>query len=446
MTTPTLGRPTTAPALGAPHVVAPPESSERRLANGLRVAVVRRPGVPLVELRLHIPFAGTSERHHAAAEVLAETVFTGTAHHDRAGLAAAVQALGGAVAAGVDADRLVVSGSSLAPALPEFLGLVAEALQEATFPEEEVAGEIGRLVQELQIARSQPGLLAREALLSRMYGDHPYGRDLPDPDVLRTVTPAELRDLHARRVAPDEATLVLVGDIDPDGALAAAEEALTGWRGTAVGEQLPPLPEHRPGPVVLVDRPGAVQTNIRLGGPALPRTHPDFPALQLANVIYGGYFTSRLVANIREDKGYTYSPRSGLDHPRAGSRFTVAADVATEVTAAALLEISYELGRMVTSTVTAEELEAARQYAIGTLALSTATQAGLASTLAALLPQGLGVAYLTAAPLALAAVTAEQVQRVSERFLAPSGLVTVLLGDRAVIAEPVARLRPIETA
>ena len=115
--------------------------------------------------------------------------------------------------------------------------------------------------------------------------------------------------------------------------------------------------------------------------PAVPRTHPDHAHLQLANLVFGGYFSSRWVENIREDKGYTYGPHSLVEHSVAGSALTVSAEVATEVTAPALLETWYELGRMATLPITAAELENVRQYAVGSLALSISTQAGLASTL-----------------------------------------------------------------
>ena len=205
-------------------------------------------------------------------------------------------------------------------------------LVSATYPDDEVDGERDRVEQEITIARSQPAVLAREALLGRLHPAHPYGTELPSPGAVTAVTAARMRDMHAGRVSPDRALLTLVGDLDPQEALGLAGDVLALWAGAAgaAGSRCPGLPG---GPLVLVNRPGAVQTNIRLGGPALPRSDERYPALQLANIVYGGYFSSRLVNNIREDKGYTYSPRSAIDHAVATSRFTVAADVATEVTA-----------------------------------------------------------------------------------------------------------------
>ena len=422
-----------------------PEVAERTLASGLRVLVVRRATVPLVELRLRIPFAGAGDEHRARAELLSETLLTGTAERDRLELASAVQSLGGALSAGVDADRLAVVGSALATRTVDLLEILAEVLTGATYPGSELAGERDRLVEEVTIANSQPSVIAREALLNRLFGDHPYGRDIPLPASLRAVTDSDVRDLHSRRVSPAGAILTLVGDVDPDATLDAVARILDGWTGAA-SAPTPPAPRPVPGPVVIVDRPGAVQTNIRLAGVALDRGDPLYAAQRLASIAFGGYFSSRLVSNIREDKGYTYSPRSSVDHLLGGSRFTVAADVATDVTAPALLEILYELGKIAVLPIGVDELAAAARYGAGTLALSTATAAGLASTLSSLAAFGIGVEYLRDHPIALDSVGIDEVQAAAAQIMAPSRLVTVLVGDAAKIRPAVAGLSEVAPA
>jgi predicted Zn-dependent peptidase len=197
-------------------------------------------------------------------------------------------------------------------------------------------------------------------------------------------------------------------------------------------------------PLLVVDRPGSVQTSLRLAGDALPRQDARYPALQLANLIFGGYFSSRWVENIREDKGYTYSPRSSIDHAVLGSSFLASADVATEVTAAAVLETLYELGRMASTSVTAAELESVRQYAIGTMALGTSTQAGLASTLTGLIGAGLEIDWLASHVASLQAVTIDDVAAVAAEFLAPRKLVGVAVGDAAKIVGPLAGIIDVE--
>jgi len=161
-------------------------------------------------------------------------------------------------------------------------------------------------------------------------------------------------------------------------------------------------------------------------------------------MVYGGYFSSRLVENIRERRGYSYSPRSSVDHLAAASSFLVEADVATEVTGPAFLETWYELGRIALTRVSEEELDAARRYVLGSMALSTATHAGLASTLSALTGSGLPPQWLAEHQQALARVTVEEVQEAARRFLQPGGLTAVVVGDSGQVADPLRAFGPVE--
>jgi predicted Zn-dependent peptidase len=418
--------------------------SERVLDSGLRVVAIRRPTVPMVEVRLRIPFFSTKPSHQARSSLLAGTIRTGTAEHDRTALAVALGDLGAELSVGADADRLLLSASAIASGLPALLGLYAEILTSASYPKAEVSGERGRMLERITMSRSQAGVIAGEALADRMAHGHPYGRTLPDERDVAATTAARLRTLHAGMVRPDGALLVLVGDISPARALAAAESALAGWTGAAPAVKVTPPPPIAEGPLLIVDRPGSVQTAFRFGGPGLPRQDERYPALQLAHLIFGGYFSSRWVENIRERRGYSYSPRSALDHAVLRSSFLVSADVATEVTAPALLETLYELGRMASTPVTEAELESVRQYAIGTLALSTATQAGLATTASGLLGAGVELEWLASHPARLARVTVADVAEVAAQFLAPRRLVGVAVGDAGAITGPLAGIVEVE--
>jgi predicted Zn-dependent peptidase len=217
------------------------------------------------------------------------------------------------------------------------------------------------------------------------------------------------------------------------------------WTGAPDPQRVPALPEPSPGPLVVVDRPGSVQSSIRLGGAALRRDDPDYPALQLANLVFGGYFSSRWMENLREDKGYTYGVHSRIEHHALGSYLQLDAEVRTEVTAPSVLETRYELGRIASLPITQAELDSARQYAIGTLALSTATQAGLASMLTALSGVGLDIEWLTEHPLRLAALDVDEVSAAANRFFSPARLVELVVGDASAFTEPLRALGPITT-
>jgi predicted Zn-dependent peptidase len=439
-----------APALAKGKALKLPPVTETLLDNGLRLLVVRRTSVPLVELRLRVPFAaptGKRGRPHAAqAALLSDTMLLGTEQRDAATLARDLQSLGATLSVGADADRLGFGGSVLASHLDGLLGLLAEVLTGAAYPKRDVDGERDRLVQELAIHRSSPGVVAREALLARMYGDHPYGRDLPETEDVEAVTAKRLRDLHAARVVPAGSVLTLVGDVTAARGAKLVEKALAGWVAEGQHVATPAAPEQEGRRALLVDRPGAVQTTIRFGGAAPTRTADDYAAAVLANLVFGGYFSSRWVANIREDKGYTYSPHSGFDHPSASSRMLAGADVATEVTAPALLETLYELGRMATLPVGQDELDQARRYALGTMALGTASQAGLAGQVSQLAGAGLELSWLKEHAAALQRVSVADVLAAGARWFAPSVLTPVLVGDASVVAAGVGSLVDLETA
>ena len=429
------------PPLGPNRELTLPPTAERKLPNGLTVIALRRPSVPLVELRLRIPFA---KADLPGTALLTQTLFSGTETLSTVDIAAELQSVGGGLGAGADPDRLLVSGNSLVDGLPRLLGVLADVLNNATYPADEVGTERDRLVDRIQVAQSQPAHLARVALLKRVYGEHPYAVQTPAPEEVKEVTPVQLLALHAERVHPDGAVLVLVGNISPDEAIDQVEAALGSWQGAGPHIELPPAPQPVPGPLTLVNRPGAVQSSLRLALPGVPRTHPDHAALQLANLIFGGYFSSRWVENIREDKGYTYGPHSLIEHSVAGTILVVSAEVATEVTGPALLETWYELGRLATLPPRQEELDQARQYALGTLQLGMSTQAGLAGLVSTYAGYGLRLDYLAEHAERLAATTLDEVAAASARYLAPAKGATVVLGDADRVEGPLAGLSTVE--
>ncbi|NUS72266.1 MAG: insulinase family protein [Corynebacteriales bacterium] len=437
----TISRPL--PPLAEPRHAEPPQVTDKTLPNGLRVMIVQRSAVPLVEVRLRVPFAGTSDELPIAT-LLGETMLSGTSTHTDVTLAAALQALGGGLGASVDADRLLLAGNTLATGLPGFLELLSTVVTDAQYPDPQVAVEREHLADHIEVALSQSSTAARAALVKRLYGDHPYAVELPTPAQVREVAAEQLRALHASKVLPAGSTLILVGDVEAEETVRLAETVFAGWATSGVASEMPPIPALVTGPTLLVNREGSVQSSIRYAFESIRRTDPDYPALQLANLIFAGYFSSRLVSNIREDKGYTYSAHSSIEHSVAGSVLTMDADVASEVTAQSLLEIDYELGRLATSGPTAEEVEDVRQYAIGTLALSIATQSGLASTLSALVGIGLGPDWLEAHPQRLAEVTVEQVAQAAAKYLTPANAIRVVLGDADAIRSAVSVLAPIQ--
>lgn len=432
------------PPLGPPRAPSAPPAVDTVLDSGLRVVAVRRPAVPMVELRLEIPFGGTDHSHCARAELLAMTLLRGTPRRDRFAIDKTLAAVGADLAAWVDPEHLSVSGVALASGLDVVLEVLGDALTSAVYATAEVERERDRLVERLLVNRSTPRVIAREALQRRRYGNHPFAREWPEADDVAAVTPAALRELHRCSVVPGGAVLVLVGDIEPASAVQAVASALAGWRADHSATELAYLPELTGADLQLVHREGAVQSQLRLSAQAVPRHHERYPALQVANLIFGGYFSSRWVENIREDKGYTYSAHCGFEFTRHGATLIATTDTASEVTAVALLETRYELGRMAVVTPHESEVDNARQYAIGSLTVATASQRGLAGRLATLVTVGLDLDWLLTHPDRLRAVTGGQVAEAAAEFFAPSRFTGVVVGDAKRLADPLAALGGVE--
>jgi zinc protease len=422
-----------------------PAVSDTTLSNGLRVLAARKPGIPMVQARLRFDISEARNWGDGVLEdIVSATILTGTETRTQIDIADEMQRLGGDIGAMIDQDNLFVSATCLAGELDRYLTLLGDVAQNATYADDEVSLAKAQTEQGLAIAHSQPASRAQFALSERIFPNHPYGRPLATPDLVAPITRAATRKFHRSRVKPAGALLTLVGDLPPAKMVAAAEKALGDWTGKRRIEKPPAPAPVVPGAIRIVHHPGAVQTNIRLGGLGVGRGHPDFPAFTLALTILGGGFTSRLNHNLREDKGYTYGASASVSHNLAASAVTIGADVQTAVTAPALVETFYEIGRMATTPVGDDELEAAKRFLAGTLAMSTETQAGLSSYVTALAIAGLDVSYLRELPAAAAKLSPDDVAAAAATYLAPSLLAPVLVGDAEQIGAAVGRIGATE--
>ena len=309
--------------------------------------------------------------------VLTETLLAGTPTRTSRGIAEAMQALGGGLGASTDSELVHVGGASLSVHRRAFLELFGEVVREASFPPDEVTIERERVVQEIALLRSQPGVVASDALAARLYGDHPYGQGTPDPAAVEAVTPATLRRLHDGRIRPDHALLVLVGDLDLDRTLADVEAAFGGW---ATGEGAPTVagaggPSRRTGPARRPSGRGADDD---------PHRWPGAPAFRSRTTRRWRWPSPCSVAiSPRGSTTTSASRRATPTAPTPGSstagwRPSSASPPTSAATSPppSLVEIAYELGRMVSLPVGQAELDAARRYLQGTLAMGIQTQSG----------------------------------------------------------------------
>lgn len=404
------------------------------LPNGLRVVLCSAPVVPLVEIRLTVPYAATGPGEVALRQLLAGILLQGTAHRDADSFDTALATHGAALIAGADARRFTVTGHTLADSLPPVLELMAETVLAPRLTEAVVAPERTRLARRIELSSHQPAAVAQQALLRRRYGEEVAARLRPAPQLAATCAPEDLAELHARHLGADGAVLVLVGDLRPEDALAAVTDVFGAWHPGPADDVPEPPPSFIGGPPLWVDRPGAVQSMIRLATPALPRTDPGYPALHLAQLVFGGSFASRLVAHLREEKGYAYQLGSGMESVPGASTLMIEADTAAEHTAAALGVIRDELVRMAAEPPSEREVDAARSYAIGSIATAMSSPASLASGLSNLLHIGVGADWLHGWGPLLNGVTYDAVSEAARRFFRPAAFTGVVLADGSAVA------------
>jgi predicted Zn-dependent peptidase len=422
------------PDAGVAHGRLPLPDADITLDNGLRVVVCSAPVVPLVEIRLTFPYAATAPGDVELCQLLAALLLRGTAHQDADDYDAALAAHGATLDAAADPRKLTVAGHTMADALPAVLALLAGTVREPRMTDEVVALERERLARRIRLATHQPAALAQHALLRRRYGEKRAARWQPTPELAAACTRDDLARLHARHLGARGAVLVLVGDLRPEEAVATVTELFGAWEPGPEGD-VPEVPPWFPGgPLHRVDRPGAVQSVIRLAAPALPRTDPGYPALHLAQLVFGGSFASRLVARLREDKGYAYQLGSGVESVPGASTLMVEADTAAEHTVASLAVIREELERMTADPPSVEEIDAARSYAVGSTATAMSSPGALASGLANLLHVGVGSDWLHNWGPLMEGVAHDEVGEAARRFFRPADFTGVIVADEAAVA------------
>jgi predicted Zn-dependent peptidase len=334
----------------------------------------------------------------------------------------------------------VVSTSVLAGKADAGLTVLADVLQNATFPDSEVELAKRNAVESLRSQEADPSFLARRALAKALFGDHPYSVISGTQGSIQKATAEGIRHEYARRFRPDQALLVAVGDFDPDKLVATIESLFGKWSApnepplTAVRKPSRPTTHE----VFYVERAGSVQTNIIAGTLGPTRGDPDYASTQVANAIYGGMFGSRLTLNIREDKGYTYSPWSTLASRHQAAVLQTWAAVRNEVTGASLNEINYELNRMATTEAGPEEVAQAQRYLTGTRALELQSQSVVARELAQLWIFGLPPEELGAESARIQRVTAKDIAQVGAKYFPASRQTIVTVGEKKVIEEQLA--------
>jgi zinc protease len=419
-----------------------PQVSTQKLANGLTLWLVPRPGFPKVAFTLAVRggHAADPQDRPGLAELLMATIDQGTATRTARQIAEEIQAAGGDLSGGAGSESITVGTSVLSWKAEAGLTVLADVVQNATFPGDEVDLAKRNAADHLRQEESDPFFLASRALARAMFGQHPYGVTSLTQDSIAKTTAAELRREYVRRFRPDQAILVVVGGFDAAQMKAAVGSLLGRWAAQAG----PPVPSittpatPAPHEIFFVDRPESVQTTLALGSIGPTQSNPDYAATQVANALYGGMFGSRLTMNIREDKGYTYSPGSYLVSRRSAGVFQTWAAVQNSVTGATLNEIDYELNRMSTTSPSKEELVRAQRYLVGNQAIALQAEDSVARSLARLWILNLPPEELGLESERVGKVAIKDVEEVGAKYFPAARQTVVAVGLEKVIKDQLA--------
>jgi len=447
MATPAPEVHTTVPPLAPERAVTWPKRAKTRLSNGLEVVLAESHAIPKFhgELFFRSGNAAAAHRSTGLAEITATVARTGTSKRTSRQLEEDLRRIGADLSTSAGSDNSAIAFAGLSEFAEPLLALVNELAREATFPEPEFERERRQKLEEVKLDRTQPGFLASERLRKVLFGAHPYGVVAPTQEQVAAYKRDDLLSVYRDFYTPENAVLLLVGDFQPQAMLDTIEKIFSPWTGKK--PEIPPSPEP-PRPrgrrVQLVHFPGAVQTQILAGCHAITRKNPDWIKLGLTNSIYGGAFNSRLVMNIREAKGYTYSPRSGVTPLRQHGYFSISAAVRNEVVAASLTEIFYELDKLRALPVPEPELADARNYLSGVFSLGLATQDGLLSQLATVALNNLPDDYLETYREKVRALTPDDLLATARKYLDSANMQIVVVGDRTQVQPQAALFGEVE--
>lgn len=435
------------PPYGADRPMPKLDVDVHTLPNGLTVWLVRRPGYPKVSATLVVRGGTASDPadRQGLSTMMAGLLNEGTGTRTSRQIAETMQGAGGRISGFAAADAVYLGADAFSTGLPTLLEVLADVAQHPAFPAAEVALARTNTLQELQAQESQPQIVARRTFHAAVFGSHPYRFAMIRPEVATAATREAFVVLHAERFQPGRALLVLAGDFDPAAAMKLVTARFGAWKGGAAAPApVPEAPRSSRHAFLLVPRPGSVQASIRIGRPMLTAKDPDYVPLKVANVILAESFDSRVTKNIREDKGYTYSPFGMTSAYAQGGLLTLGAEVRTEVTGASLLEMFYEMDRMGATPVPEGELQRAKRYAEGIFRFRNQMQETLGYGLAGAWVQGQGPEALTDYVAKVNAVTAEDVRRVSRAWFASKDQTVVVVGDEAKAKAELETFGPVE--
>lgn len=428
---------TAAPKPGPAPSLTLPAIQKRTLSNGLPVWIVELHKVPVVNVSLVVRAgSGADPRDKfGLANLTAEMLDEGAGSRDALQIADAVDYLGASLSSSSSSDSALVELHVPVARLGDALPIMADVALRPTFPDDELKRVREELLTSILQAADNPAALVQFAFPRLVFGpQHRYGTvSIGTAASIKAFTTADLRQFHTSRYVPSNATLIVTGDVTPSAVVAQLETAFGSWKGAPVAApQVPAAPQLTARKVYLVDKPGAPQSQIRIGWVGVPRSTQDYFAVRVLNTVLGGSFTSRLNQNLREQHGYAYGASSSFDMRGSAGPFYAAAGVQTDKTAEALTEFFKELDA-IRKPIPPDELEKAKSYVALLLPRSFETTQSLAGSLAQMFTFNLPADYFATFTDHMRAVTPADAQRAAERYIQPDKFAVVVVGDLKTI-------------
>lgn len=438
--------PSTMPSFGNPKPFTVPASETFRLPNGMQVTLIPYGITPTAVVSLRVYAGGLNQGENVWLPTLtAQMLREGAGGRTGAEIAEAAASMGGNLSVGAGQHETVATLNVLSEFTPDAVRLISDVVRRPDFPASELERVRESLLRNLAVAKSQPQPAADVALASAYYGTHPYGRLFPTEAQLKGYTLDNIRRFHAENYGAQRARLYVAGRFDAAAVRAAIEQAYSDWAAGPERLRLPPQPKTGP-QVVLVDRPGAPQSTIRVAFPApVAGSAGDIP-LRVSNSLLGGAFSSRITKNIREAKGYTYSPFSNTTFNAGQAIWTFNADVTTDVTGPALKEVFHEIRRTGNQPIPEDEAAGMRQYMAGIFILQNASPGGLINQVATRDFHGLPTNWLDTYVQNVMGVQAATMQQSVAQALPLDRMTLVVVGDLAKVTPQLKALPELKNA
>lgn len=427
------------PPLGPTPALRLPDIHKTTLGNGVPVWIIERPRVPLVQVNVIMRGGGSLDKagRFGMASLVAGMLDEGAGSRSALELADAVEYLGAELSTGASFDYSAVRLSTPSRNLDEALALMADVVLRPAFPAEELDRLKKERLTALLQAQDDPAAIISYAFPRVVFGpQHRYGTPAAGVGpAIEAITPDDVRAFYREHYTAGHATILVVGDVTRAAATEALERAFGKWPGTGAqpaAAPIPSAPQLKQREIVIVDKPGAPQSQIRIGLVGVPRSTDDYATLEVLNTVLGGSFTSRLNQNLRERNGYTYGASSIFDMRTAAGPFLAAAGVQTDKTADALREFFVEL-EGIRKPVPADELDKARNYLTLGFPGEFETTRNLAQKLEELVVYNLPEERFQTYIADVTKVTADQVRQAAERYIQPNRMAVVIVGDRKAI-------------